>query len=288
MEVDVASTAGRDWIRLLQKKEFSRLLYPNPVCFLCTPSDDGGGTQDRYQANAMTISWLTATDNEGRFVMSLNKRRYSAKYMEKSGREFCLCVPVAGMETLVLAIGGTSGNFGSKFVGETRSNHEDDEPKAKAVKEAGREDPLSFEKAGLTLSDMTHLKSKNHKKRLEREALRREIPGFVRMNLGGQENDNASNAGLFCIEGTVAHLHCRSYKVNNNEDTDDGHFLIFGEILDAYCKPSYWDKSKKLFCPKSGNKPFLTFFGSQTFGYVVEGSVAEESSTGLEGSSNLD
>ena len=28
----------RSFVRLQEGKEFSRLLYPNPVCFLCTPA----------------------------------------------------------------------------------------------------------------------------------------------------------------------------------------------------------------------------------------------------------
>ena len=55
----------------LQTPHLSRLLYPNPVCFL---SSWAGGRR-----NLMTISWLTAVDNEGRFVLSMNQRRHTAR-----------------------------------------------------------------------------------------------------------------------------------------------------------------------------------------------------------------
>jgi flavin reductase (DIM6/NTAB) family NADH-FMN oxidoreductase RutF len=268
-------TTGDDWIRLVQKREFSRLLYPNPVCFLCTSSDDTI-VPDGYQDNVMTITWLTAIDNEGRFVMSLNKSRHTAKYMKKSGQEFCLCVPVAGMESLALAVGSKKGNFGSKFVEDTRTgNNQEDEPKVGVVVQEQRQEPPSLEKGALP--DTKPL-SKRQKKLLERIAMDKGIPGLVRVPVGGKQHDCASSAGLFCIEGTVAHLHCKSYMVDDKEqhDVDDGHYLIFAEIIDAYCKSDYWNETKKIFCPKGDSKPYLTFFGSQTFGHVVSGSVPDE------------
>jgi len=64
-------------------------------------------------------------------------------------------------------------------------------------------------------------------------------------------------------------MHCRSYLVNSSGDVDDDYHLIFAKAVDAYCDRRYWDAAKKRFCPQSkSTKPFLTFLGSQTFGYV--------------------
>ena len=45
----------------------SRPLYPNPVCLLASRRPRGGAV------NLMTISWLTAVDNAGGFVCSMNQ-----------------------------------------------------------------------------------------------------------------------------------------------------------------------------------------------------------------------
>jgi len=116
-----------------------------------------------------------------------------------------------------------------------------------------------------------------------------------------------SPSSLFSIKGTVAHLKCRTYAVigtptvaetlteskdrNNGgkaeretadsiecDDTippgiDHEHLLVMAEVIDAYVHPSYWDVNKLLFRPLSTDvPPYLTFFGSQTFGYVMSGS----------------
>ncbi|KAL3811011.1 hypothetical protein ACHAXA_002288 [Cyclostephanos tholiformis] len=124
------------WIRLTTGREFSRILYPNPVCFLSTskrmghpsptsssslsPSltrsnrptapvdtlpdssvrqlrtgegtcDIGSGCPSYYVGegaanNVMVLSWLTPTNNQGRFVFSINKSRYSASLLAPSCR----------------------------------------------------------------------------------------------------------------------------------------------------------------------------------------------------------
>jgi len=53
---------------------------------------------------------------------------------------------------------------------------------------------------------------------------------------------------------------------------DDNHLLVIAEIADASVHPSYWDRNKLLFSPLSNDVlPYLTFFGSLTFGYVTSG-----------------
>ncbi len=265
-----------NWIHLMEGKEFSRLLYPNPVCFLCTPSDGAA-----YHANVMTVSWLTATNNKGKFVMSLNQHRHTATYMQHSGREFCLCVPVAGMESIVLAVGGTSGKWRSKWDKTKRGNdgpvrsqacmqHSDEESKLVSILSSSS----SKEK---TLNKIPSW-SKRQRKRLEREAMQNGIPGLVRIPFGAQSCSN-DNGSLFCIKGTVAHLRCRSYRIDENivDEVDDEHSLIFAQVIDAYCHPEYWNQKKNLFCSKPGQAPFLSFLGSQLFGHVTAGSSNPES-----------
>jgi hypothetical protein len=126
------------WIRLTEGKQFSRLLYPNPVCFLCTmmtPSLVQQQQQQQQQSssspivvpfhsnndinakststrtpppptttttatgstttvnhvssltrspNVMVVTWLTATNNHGQFIMSLNRHRHTATFFESS------------------------------------------------------------------------------------------------------------------------------------------------------------------------------------------------------------
>lgn len=51
---------------------------------------------------------------------------------------------------------------------------------------------------------------------------------------------------------------------------DETHFLLLADVVEAHVHPSYWDSDKLLFRPKSKEvAPYLTFFGSQTFGFVV-------------------
>jgi flavin reductase (DIM6/NTAB) family NADH-FMN oxidoreductase RutF len=70
------------WIRLKEPKQWSRLLYPNPVCFLCTETVTT--TKRRLLPNVMVVSWMTAINNAGTFMFSINKRR-TGSY----GRPYC-------------------------------------------------------------------------------------------------------------------------------------------------------------------------------------------------------
>jgi flavin reductase (DIM6/NTAB) family NADH-FMN oxidoreductase RutF len=91
------------------------------VCILVTRNDviDGGvtsasasasgGTFDGGAFNAMTVSWLTPVDNRGGFVMSLNGQRHTAHNLTHCDPSFTLSPGAAGMEALLLAVGGCSG-----------------------------------------------------------------------------------------------------------------------------------------------------------------------------------
>lgn len=260
----MASDHASQWLELTDGKQFGRLLYTNPVCFLSTslniakPSNVAettrpGSEQDvpprrqRLDRNVMVLSWLTATNNNGRFMFSINKRRYSASLLNESP-EFVLSVPVKGMEELVLNVGSVSGTWGvSKF-------------------------PIDSIEEALEETPQASIRS-TKKKRGPR--FPKGIPGLEATSLGPSFRRDEKD-GLFAIKGTIAHLACHAYKLLNEAsetDTDDflidqDHTLVLAEVTRAYVQPSYWDTAKNLFRPGNGCPPYLKFLGSQTFGYV--------------------
>lgn len=96
----------------LNQSQCSRVLYSNPVCFLCTTSTPT--TDSIISRNVMTISWLTATDNLGHFVCALNRGRHSASNLD-STRLFVLCIATARQSALLRRVGSCSGRDGSKI-----------------------------------------------------------------------------------------------------------------------------------------------------------------------------
>lgn len=66
-------------IVVVPKHLLSRLLYTNPVCLL-TSHDPA--TRRR---NVMTISWLTAINNQGGFICSMNAKRATAPIVQAAG-----------------------------------------------------------------------------------------------------------------------------------------------------------------------------------------------------------
>lgn len=290
-----------DWIHLTSGKEFSRLLYTNPVCLLSTvgngdePSGDqvtikkcnrDGATSEKNEPsthnylgrNVMVLSWLTATNNSGRFLFSINKSRYTTELLapqrSETGVEFSLSVPVKGMEELVKEVGSISGRCCCKF----QSN---------STSPSGEESRIRIDRPEGTCDNL----SNRQRKKLRLDSIKNNgILGLIPVPLGYA--GALERSGLFAIKGAVAHLRCRTYAVigphpsdslgemsNNANDTrrpsiDDDHLLIMAEVIDAYVHPSYWDPTKLLFCPQQNEgeetvSPYLTFFGSQTFGYVV-------------------
>ena len=56
----------------------------------------------------MTISWLSPIDNDGRFFLSMNARRHTARLL--AAHPFLvLSVACAGLEPLLLRVGGCTG-----------------------------------------------------------------------------------------------------------------------------------------------------------------------------------
>ncbi|KAL7476503.1 hypothetical protein ACHAW6_002362 [Cyclotella cf. meneghiniana] len=322
-----------DWIQLTTGKEFSRLLYPNPVCFLSTcdqgyafnditssfelsssevefnESNCGPGIDNEPKhetvgkKNVMVLSWITPTNNCGKFMFSINRNRFSTSLLAplvaqstsvlnrwnerrenfRTGIEFALSVPVKGMEELVLNVGSVSGRFGSKF----HASHSCD------CEETIQMDHMEF----------SQLSNRQRKKRKKEKFSQHGIPGLIPVKsfcLSSTSNSPLKqSSAFFVIQGTVAHLHCRTYAVvgtppldaqsNGKTDhcamqqlaIDQDHLLIMAEVLEAAVHPMYWEEKKLLFRPQSKSScsameteedevpPYLTFFGSQTFGYVT-------------------
>ena len=144
-----------------------------------------------------------------------------------------LNVPVQGMEETVLAIGGCSGRDVDKFA-ELEIN----------VCKPGWDTWCGFIKE--SSPDCSLVPRKRCKKReLERRAL------------------DARLRSMVALECCVAHVPAYVNKI----DEVNGHYLFQCKILCAFVRPEYW--GGKLFCPQRPEvPPFLTFFGSKTFGYV--------------------
>mmetsp|Transcript_5586 Transcript_5586/g.8513 ORF Transcript_5586/g.8513 Transcript_5586/m.8513 type:complete len:257 (-) Transcript_5586:29-799(-) len=103
----------REFISLTSQSA-SRLLYPNPVCFLSTMGSTG-------RCNVMTISWLTAANNHGGMVFVIHKSRFSAKNLLDKG-DFILSVAHAGQKDLLLEVGKVSGKSVDKCASITDLN----------------------------------------------------------------------------------------------------------------------------------------------------------------------
>lgn len=267
VSTDPGVETNEDWIQLIDEKSFSRLLYTNPVCFLTTVNRESKPTW-----NAMVISWLSATNNSGKFMMSVNKRRHTASILtsEDSDVDFVLCVPVAGMEDLVLNVGKASGKWGkSKFTSECeRKNCEKDEESKIGLEDTPSTGPI----------DPKETSRKQKKRKFENG-----VDGLVAVRIGGVEKAPQNKHDPIAILGTVAHLVCKTYRIVDGKDgnaIDDDHHLILGEVKEAYVHRDYWNEGKNLFQPttkkiergESEPAPYLTFLGSQRFGYVVPNS----------------
>lgn len=236
------------WILLEDDpKSWSRLLYPNPVCFLCS---------SRSQcSNVMVLSWLTATNNEGEFMFSLNQSRHTARMLLSddegeaatgNNRRFVLCVPTAAQKELVLQVGSISGREGSKF---PRSDNGD-------IKTDSMSSPLS---------------KRQQKARLQSLG----VPGLRTVPLPANRNkgiDSTYNDSLFYIDGTIAYLVCC---IKQCSSLNPKHHLVVAQVERAAVQSPYWNATKRLFVSTNPRRfpPFLCFLGSQTFGCVVPDSV---------------
>lgn len=220
------TSSSEDWIELNSRKQFSRCLYPSPVCCLCTVP----------QPNVMVLSWLTATNNHGNFVFSINRQRFSVCNLQQQP-EFVLCVPVRGMENLICQIGKVSGQFVSKFA---------------APYPPSEQRPMLPAEGKLT---------PYQRRKLPQEG--KPIPNLVPIPVPREPNIPP----LFAIEGTCAIIICVLDQLLSTPNlTDSDHYLGVAHITQAFVRESYWDRKKQIFAPSTpGISPFLSFAGSKTF-----------------------
>jgi len=158
----------------------------------------------------------------------------------EEGVEFCLSVPVQGMEAMIKEVGRTSGRFGSKF------QHDCHTDLSEVMEPAATTDKP---------------KSNRQKKAFASTC----VVGLKAVPFGNDScSDNESD--LFIIDGTVAQLKCKAYQIIKEPLVDNDHYIVFAH---AFVLKNYWNPDKNLFQPQeSDTPPYLTFFGSQTFGYV--------------------
>lgn len=72
---------------------------------------------------------------------------------------------------------------------------------------------------------------------------------------------------IFAVAGCIAHLVLQLEADVTAASGQDAHHVLVCKTLAAYVRCSHWDG--KIFCPKDRQQPYLTFFGSQTFGVVL-------------------
>lgn len=76
----------------------------------------------------------------------------------------------------------------------------------------------------------------------------------------------------FALAPCVAHIVAQVVNDLSHHSCQNEHHILECEILKGYVKSSHWDKKGQLkpgACGAGTAPPYLTFFGSQTFGYVL-------------------
>ena len=222
------------WICLLDGKSWSRLLYPNPVCFL--------STTNKNEKSVMVLSWLTAMDNTGGFILSMNENRHTASILASSS-SFVLSVPVHGMESLIQMVGKTSTKWGSKFPQDYTTTT----------------DVPPIEQNTTTLGSHRKRKKMQSSSHVQSHG----IAGLNEIYLPSTSNNEED---VFGIDGCVAHLQCH---VNQVITSMNHHHILQCQVQMAHVRTDYWDSSMSLFTPTSNqHPPYLSFLGSQQFATI--------------------
>ena len=218
----------------------SRLLYPNPVCAL-TVRDAG----DTGRRNVMIISWLTAIDNHGRFVCSLNEGRHTARFIEEEEAHFVLNPITLGMQELATAVGGCSGAEVDKFARfSLRACRPGWAP------EEGEEEEKEEEEEGREAKAAPPRRKK--KQQLSQKAQR------------AAAVQAAARTTVALVDGVAAHLLCSVQSIQRSP----GHLICSCEIIAAWCRPEYW--SGRSFGSQAPDvPPLLSFLGSGEFAVMT-------------------
>ncbi|KAI9015119.1 hypothetical protein BC832DRAFT_589575 [Gaertneriomyces semiglobifer] len=199
------------------KHLLSRLLYPNPVCLLSVvaavpEAEDPDHASRQWERNVMTISWLTPIDNHHTDLFVLN-------------------VPAAGMEDLILNIGGCSGADVDKYATLNIS-----------ACEPGWGATITWPPPSWTPQEIPPDSAPRRQKK-------------------GQD---CAFGPLVALENCVAHAMCRIEERQQRH----GHDILFAVIEKGFVQSSYWD-GRNFAGVSAEVPPVLTFLGSKRFGYTV-------------------
>jgi flavin reductase (DIM6/NTAB) family NADH-FMN oxidoreductase RutF len=233
--------------QVISKELSSRILYPNPVCFLTTEDEKG-------KHNVMTISWLTAANNAGGLVCVINKARFSANALMAT-KKFTLSVATEQHKEALVSIGKVSGRSVSKL--DTISGL-----KLGKAWDGGSNASASSSKkgAGGVFANFNDDSSDDEEKEVEEE--------------GKPKSDADSSNGTpgypAPIKGTAAQLCCHVLTIG--DAADPSHHLVVAQVMYARVANRYFDG--KLFVSRKlegepAPPPYLSFLGSQTFGSMV-------------------
>mmetsp|Transcript_9356 Transcript_9356/g.9172 ORF Transcript_9356/g.9172 Transcript_9356/m.9172 type:complete len:432 (+) Transcript_9356:107-1402(+) len=271
-------------LTLLEDSSFSRLLYPNPVCFLTTIDyknvaqiEESKRLTDSNKKigglNVMTLSWITPVNNYGGFAFAIHKTRFSAANLLTS-KKFTLSVATAQSKELVLAVGKSSGKMVNKFDNSIPSLQ------AGTFGLIGKSDSKTGEETNKNKNGFGLLMDSDD----EDEEDLKTIPQDT-------EPKNVHYSFPPPIDGTVAHMYCDV--LSYTDGADEGHYLVIAKINKAAVHTEYWDgkcfitSGEKEIIANSSKKgdnekneeeepiilkqypPILSFLGSQKFGHMI-------------------
>jgi flavin reductase (DIM6/NTAB) family NADH-FMN oxidoreductase RutF len=225
-----AALMKNNMFKELTPQQASRLIYPNPVCFLTTVTPTG-------KLNAMTLSWLAPANNYGGLVFVIHKTRFSAACLLER-KEFMLSVASAAQVDVLLECG--------KFTGSTK-------------------DKLDGSIAGLSARTASTAKqtANNAFSALQDSDDDSDDDAEAAKKLALDADSSVGDFDLVPIAGTVATMKCKV--LSHTDGADAGHWVVVAQIETAHVHPQYWDG--KVFGPTNNSlPPLVSFLGSQQFG----------------------
>ena len=244
-ELNIKDTdaSPHSWHVLTDGKQWSRLLYTNPLCLMSRDTNMGGkGHSD--PSRILVLPRLTATNNTGSFMFSLQQSVATELKLlvdaedplDDTNMAFSLSVPVQGMEGLV-----------QQFL---------------------RCEPMIEEGAVIA----------NHALSWESIPL---APKPDDNDTHTHEGRKSPEPQLKYIVGCVAFMECHVYRTapipapsNTTTDETDNlgtHVTVFAKVDRAFVHPSYWNDRQSWFLPATtdGVSPYMKYLGSGTFGYIL-------------------
>lgn len=259
--------------------------------------------------NVMTISWLTATSNHGEFVCSMNASRYSAHLLAAQGASgdcvgssFVLSVPVAGMETIVKAIGGCSGKDAAQSGAKDKIAQlgvQICRPGNKPI----REQPPTLTAGAKAASVAAAAVAAASASSASAAASSSSSQGAPKLSAADEESladiEDAA-LDLIAVSGCAAHLVCRvvssccanashagDHRVTDANSSSahcstashtprvSAHNILFCSVVRAYVHRDYWANGNNFIATTPRTPPYLTFLGSGNFAHVTNPAFAQ-------------